>query len=219
MLDLLLSLVAPHLCLGCGTEGELWCDVCKTSAPPAAERCYRCHALSPGGRTCMTCRRASPLYAVLSATRYEGVPKQLIWKLKFERTMAGARPIADLIATRFEFISDVVMVPVPTSTNRVRQRGYDQTVLITKALARHAPLPFTSALIRLGQQQQHTASRQQRLTQLANAFRVVKPEAIQGKRVMLIDDVITTGATLEAAARALKQAGAKRVSALVFAQA
>lgn len=75
------------------------------------------------------------------------------------------------------------------------------------------------ALVRLGQQQQHTATRAQRLTQLAKAYTVPRPELVVGKYVVLVDDVITTGATLEAAARALKAAGAKRVSAVVFAQA
>jgi len=73
--------------------------------------------------------------------------------------------------------------------------------------------------MRLGQQQQHTTTRAQRLTQLTHAYVVPHPELIAGQHVVLVDDVITTGATLEAAARAVKAAGAKRVSAIVFAQA
>ena len=171
------------------------------------------------GRTCITCRRVSPLYAVRAATRYEGSIKEVIWHLKFERAQAGAIPLARLLVVRLRLPAEAIVMPVPTSTRRVRQRGYDQTVLIARSLARRTKLPYMQALTRLGKQQQHTASRVQRLTQLATAFQIMRPQMVQGKHIILIDDVITTGATLEAAARTLKAAGAKRVSAAVCAQA
>lgn len=219
MFDSILSLLAPHVCLACGLERSLWCVGCRTLAPVAIEQCYACHRLSPGGRTCKSCRHKSPLYAVRAATRYEGLAKQLIWKLKFERARAGFIPVAELIASRLSLPSNGVIVPISTSTNRVRRRGYDQTVLIAKRLARSAGSQYAAPLIRLGQQQQHTATREQRLKQLEHAFLVAHPESVHGKHIILIDDVLTTGATLAAAAKALKEAGAKRVSAVVFAQA
>src|SRR6185312_17317740 len=85
MFDALLSLIAPHICVQCGIEGTLWCEACRASAPLAVERCYKCHALSARGRTCVSCRRASPLYGVQAATRYENSAKRLIWRFKFER--------------------------------------------------------------------------------------------------------------------------------------
>jgi len=219
MLDSVLALVAPHICLQCKSEGSPWCAACRITAPLAAERCYRCHALSDGGRTCKHCRSASPLYSVQAATRYEGCAKQLIWKLKFDRAKAAAETLAVVIAARATLTADTILVPVPTSTSHVRQRGYDQVVLTTRHLARQTGREYASALMRLGQQQQHTTTRAQRLTQLTHAYVVPHPELIAGQHVVLVDDVITTGATLEAAARAVKAAGAKRVSAIVFAQA
>jgi len=219
MLDAVLSLVAPHVCLQCKAEGSLWCAACRTTAPLAAERCYRCHALSNGSRTCKSCRSASPLYSVQAATRYEGCAKQIIWKLKFDRAKAAAETLAEVMADRLTPAVDMVIVPVPTSTSRVRQRGYDQATLIARYFARHAGQKPVPALMRLGRQQQHTAARAQRLSQLSHAYIVPRPELVTGRYVVLVDDVITTGATLEAAARTLRAAGAKRVSAIVFAQA
>ena len=219
MFDTIIGLLAPHMCLGCGVEGTVWCGSCQVLAPPVAERCYKCHAISSGGRTCATCRRNSPLYAVQAATRYEGHLKQLVWKLKFERAYAAAPLLANVLAARSALPAGSILAPVPTSTKRVRQRGYDQSVLLARAVARITKHRYSSVLIRLGQQQQHTASREQRLAQLHDAFTVTRPDVVNGSHIVLIDDVITTGATLESAARALKAAGAKRVSAVVFAQA
>lgn len=219
MLDAVLSLIAPHICLQCQAEGALWCHACRAAAQLPAERCYRCHALSPGGRTCKRCRRASLLYSVQAAARYEGHAKQLVWKLKFDRAKAVAYTLAEIIASRTTLAENTVIVPAPTSTSRVRQRGYDQALLVAWYLAKRTSRHYTPALLRLGQQQQHTATRAQRLTQLASAYVVSRPALVAGRHVVLVDDVITTGATLEAAAQALKAAGAKRISAVVFAQA
>lgn len=219
MFDSIISLLAPHCCLACGVEGSLWCDACSQSALPVAERCYRCHKLSSDGRTCATCRRTSVIYSVRAVTRYEGVAKQLVWRLKFERARAAADTIAALMAARLDLPSGVIIAPIPTSTNRVRQRGYDQAQLIARGIARRTGHAYQSILLRLGQQQQHTASRKQRMVQLSEAFAVPSLARVRGSHIILVDDVITTGATFEAAARALKEAGAARVSAIVFAQA
>ena len=219
MIDHLLSFIAPHTCLQCGVEGSLWCDACRRTAPLAAERCYRCHRYSPAGRTCTACRRKSPLYSVRAATRYEGHAKRLVWRLKFVRARAGAYDAGELIVSRFALPDGAVMTPVPAVTGHVRRRGYDQSVLIARQIARRSGVPYAPLLLRHGQRQQRSAPRSQRLTQLADAFQPVRYERIQGAHVVLVDDVITTGATLEAAARALRAAGAKRVSAVIFAQA
>ena len=219
MLDALLSVIAPHTCLDCGAEGTLWCARCRQTAFIAPERCFRCHALSPKGRTCLTCQRSSALYSVQAATRYEAIAKQLIWRLKFERAQAAALEVAEIMAVRLPFAPDTLITHIPTSTNHVRRRGYDQAQLIAKRLAKQMHTPYRMLLLRLGQQEQHTASRVQRLAQLNQAFIAVNTDHVIGQHIILIDDVITTGATLDAAAHALRAAGAKRVSALVFAQA
>ncbi len=197
----------------------MWCSPCQNRALSVADRCYRCHRLSPAGRTCATCRRTSPLYSVRAATRYEGSSKQLVWRLKFDRARAAAWAAAAVMASRLPLPDSALIAAVPATTSHVRHRGYDQAVLLARAFARRTSLPTDLLLIRLNQKQQRGATRQQRLTQLEGAFDVRRPEVVAGRHIVLVDDVITTGATLEAAARALKAAGAKRVSAVVFAQA
>lgn len=219
MLDSLISIFAPHECLGCMRQGSLLCSDCAGELPVAAERCYRCRALSVGGRTCATCRRSSGLYSVRAATNYEGLAKQLIGRMKFSGAIAARRPLARLIVPLLPSGEDILLMHVPTASSRIRQRGYDHAGLLARELARQSSLPCAAYLRRTGQQRQTGASRKQRLEQLQHVFWVTRPEMIRGRRVVLVDDVLTTGASLEAAARALKTAGAKRVSAVVCARA
>ena len=108
-----------------------------------------------------------------------------------------------------------LVVPIPTATTRVRQRGYDQAKLLARAIARQTGLRYTNCLVRQGQAHQVGASRQARHNQLEGALRVKK--TVQGVCIILVDDVTTTGATLEAAASVLRQAGAQQIEALTFA--
>jgi ComF family protein len=218
MLDAIISLYAPHICLVCGKEGDLWCAQCRQLRRGLTERCYSCHKLSSGNRTCETCRRTSKLFAVYVAASYEGAAKELVGRLKFSGARAAIRPAATLMAPMMPDGAEVV-VPVPTASSRVRTRGYDQAVLLARSLAGRTSLLFAPILRRTGQARQVGASREQRRAQLHDAFRVGDMVAIRGRHVVLIDDVVTTGATLEAAAAALKSAGARRVSAVVFARA
>jgi ComF family protein len=145
--------------------------------------------------------------------------KRLLWGLKFH----GQRAVAPLLAQRMKSYivpaSIDLLVPIPTATSRVRQRGYDQAVLLTQELSRQSGLPSSRLLKRHGQAHQVGASRRQRLLQLRAAFRVSKQHHLTGKNILLVDDVLTTGATLEAAAAALKATGARRVYGIVAAQA
>jgi ComF family protein len=145
----------------------------------------------------------------------------LVWKLKFGRARAAADEIAAILAERTAFNdpSAVIITHVPTATNRVRQRGYDQAALIAKALASRHGIAYTPLLLRQGKHKQVGASRTARVSQLQQAFSPVRRKHIAGTHVVIVDDVVTTGATLTAAAAALKAAGARKVEAIVFAQA
>jgi len=140
--------------------------------------------------------------------------------MKYERAQSGIYEIAALITPLLGEISgSAVIAHIPTATNRVRMRGYDHTYLLARALSRSSTLPFRVLLARVGQTHQVGASRTERLKQLEGAFRPVHANAIEGRHIVLVDDVLTTGATLEAAARSLKRAGAQSVSAIIFAEA
>lgn len=218
ILDQFLSFLAPHECLGCGAEGPLICVNCALNLDPVPDRCYRCRKLSPDCLTCSGCRKQSRLKRVMVATIYDGVAKDLVWKLKFSGAQSAAKSLAIIMNQQIETSHDLLIVPVPTATSRVRQRGYDQASLIARELSKLSGLKYVSCLARVNQAHQVGAGRSQRLKQLTNAFRVTKSNLINTAHILLIDDVITTGATLESAAKTLRLAGAKRIDALVFAQ-
>jgi ComF family protein len=218
IIDKIISNIVPHDCLGCGYEGGIICTVCVANFKLVPERCYRCHRVSPAGRTCIVCRRQSHLYAVRAATVYDGLAKDMVWRLKFHGVQEAAAMMARQMAS-FGFDESAVLVPVPTATRRVRNRGYDQATLLARELGRQTGLPRADYVRRSGQTHQVGASRRERQRQLQAAFRIKPGSTTRDQHIILIDDVLTTGATLEAAARALKQAGVRRVSAIVFAQA
>ncbi|HET8709331.1 MAG TPA: phosphoribosyltransferase family protein [Candidatus Saccharimonadales bacterium] len=153
------------------------------------------------------------------ATAYQGVAKDAVWKLKFEGAQAAAHDMATVMAALLPVDAVTLLVPAPTATSHIRRRGYDQARLLARAVAKQTGLPHAPCLVRLGQQRQVGANRQQRFEQLAGAFRLAAGYDVTGKTILLVDDVLTTGATLEAAAAVLKQAGARRVEAVVFARA
>jgi len=199
-------------------EGKLLCADCADGLLVAPPRCYRCRRLSIKGRTCEACRRTSRLYAVQAATVYGGIGKDLVGRLKFSGARAAALTVAGAMSG-LDLPATCVIVPVPTATSRVRLRGYDQSVLIAKALARQTNREYVPCLRRIGQQRQVGASRTQRLQQMEQSFLVWDTSPLQGRQVVLVDDVMTTGSTLESAAAIVKAAGAKRVEAMVFARA
>lgn len=219
-LEQLVNWYAPHTCLGCGVEGAVLCEPCRADMKKAVARCYSCHKAAQGDFTCSACRRRSVLARVQAAQRYEDKAKSVVWRLKFDRAKAAHVDIAACMAPLFrELGANVVVTHVPTATGRIRRRGYDQAALIARNCAKQAGLSYTPLLFRIGQQRQVGARRQERARQLANAFAPAHSRRIQGAHVVLVDDVITTGATLESAAKTLKAAGAKKVEAIVFAQA
>lgn len=215
-----ISVFAPHTCLGCCQEGCLLCDGCVASLETIPSRCYRCKAVTYDYATCKSCARSTPLRHVIVYTHHQSLAKELLHRMKYERARAGTAEIAAMLETIVPILDGVtVLCHVPTATSRVRVRGYDHAFLIARSLEAHLKIPAKRLLGRIGQAHQVGSNRANRIKQLQGSFRPIHPEQIRGKHVLLVDDVLTTGATLETAARVLKKAGAKRVSALVFAQA
>lgn len=220
MIDNLARLFAPFLCLGCGREEDrLICEACVAEIPKVPSRCYLCKATTRSYDVCRACKPRTPLRKVAAWTRHEGLPKELIHAAKYERARAGLHEIAGMMVTLLPFFGkDIVLAHVPTASSRVRERGYDQAKVIARELSRASRLPHVNLLMRIGQAHQVGSSRSERRAHIEGAFRPVHVETIKGAHIVLVDDVCTTGASLEAAARVLKQAGAKRVDALVFSQ-
>ena len=113
---------------------------------------------------------------------------------------------------------EVIVTHVPTASKRIRQRGYDHAQLLARALVREHKLTYLPLLTRAGSARQVGSTRGTRLVQLSDAFRIIQTDRIRGASVLLVDDIVTTGGTLEAAARCLKQSGANQIDAVAFAQ-
>lgn len=221
MFEQIIRIYAPHVCVGCGLEVDsLLCDTCDSTLAGVPSRCYRCKSVSRDFETCHACRKTSPLDAVYVARHYDGLARAVVRKVKYERAQAGVDTMGRAATPLLDSCDrSAVLVPVPTATSRVRQRGYDQSQLFARSLGKMAKFDSRRYLARMGQAHQVGSTRAERLRHLEGAFRVTSSEDVAGAHVVLVDDVVTTGATLEAAARALRAAGAKRVDAVVFVQA
>lgn len=209
-----IDLFAPHYCCSCGAIGSLLCEYCKydiISEP--YEACILCHKLArPSENTCGSCTH-SFTKAWCAGDRREGL-KELINRYKFERTRAAHQPLAVLLHETLPALpADLAVVPVPTIAPHIRGRGYDQTALLAKRLARLRQLPYKPLLRRATTSVQRGATRVQRIEQAKRAF----VSAPCNGRYLLVDDIVTTGATLQFAAQALLDAGAKEIWVSVLA--
>jgi ComF family protein len=195
-------------------------------APPACAACDASLSGLPGARRAVLCpdldasRGRAPLVAF---ALFGGPLAAALRRLKYEDRPDLAGPLGHLLrrAARDAGLGADLVVPVPLHPVRLAERGYNQAALLGAATARELGAPLAArALVRT----RHTAAqarldRARRQGNVAGAFRARAPEQVRGKRVVLVDDVATTGATLAACAAALRGAGAASVSALVVARA
>ncbi len=219
LLERTISIIAPHHCFLCSKESNILCAACVEQVfgdGPAA--CALCGKPTIDGKVCRGCASQAALCHVWVASDYEGVVKRLIHAYKFERLRAAYMPLADGLQSALPYLSkDTVVVHIPTASTRIRQRGYDQSKLLAQEIARRGGWRHEALLHRQHQQRQVGASRAQRFAQAADAFEY-RGGSLTGVQVLLVDDVVTSGATLAAAARLLAAAGASQVDAVVVAK-
>jgi len=195
--------IAPPLCASCGR-----------SCRPEAVVCTRC------GRRLAA---AEPLLGngppgldrAWSSASHEGVARNLVAALKFRHLL----PVADLMADRIQWLAPAHMlsgavVPVPPAPSRLRRRGFDPAGELAGALAERLSSPLELCLVRRGGRRQVGRRRAERLGQPPR----IHATGIAPRSVLLVDDVLTTGATMTACAQALRAAGAARVVAVTFAR-
>ncbi|MBI4227660.1 MAG: ComF family protein [Candidatus Omnitrophica bacterium] len=225
----LVSLVFPPHCALCRTPGDdPLCPTCRQRLPrPAPPWCVGCgRALAGTGREvtrCAVCRDAAPPLAWgRAAYCYEGAARACVWRLKYHGRLELVHPMADrmLAAARLApaFACEVV-IPVPLHAVRARARGLNQAAALAAPIGRALGRPVRAdALIRRrATAPQSSLDVRRRRRNMAGAFAVARPEGVRGRRVLLVDDVVTTGATARACARALRRAGAVEVGVLAFA--
>ena len=219
-----LNLLFPQWCVGCGQEGDPICYSCCNSLPRVMPPlCPRCGRPQPNGILCSSCVSwSAEIDGIRSPFRFDGVMCQAIYQLKYRNLRALASPLAQLLNNYLitNPVPGEVLVPVPLHQRRLRERGYNQSTLLAKKLAKLTSLPAVSdCLIRQRHTppQARTSTVDERQSNVADAFTCCD-HRLRDKQVLLIDDVATSGATLDACAAALKAAGATSVWGLVLAR-
>jgi ComF family protein len=209
-----LDLLLPAACPGCGVEGTALCPGCRRflarrlDEPAGAPIGLRVSHPAGLAQLEWCCAYSGPARACLAALKYDGEQRLV-------------QPLAELMAARWQRagMGGDVLVPVPVHAARRRQRGFDQAELLARGVGRVLGLPVANALGRAAKTAaQHNLGRRARAANVGHAFVVTPAGAsqVRGRWVVLVDDVVTTGATLSGCAAALYAAGAAVVSGLAL---
>lgn len=244
----LLDLLFPRFCLGCGIEGIYLCDDCKATLEISEHRYCLCDknslrlpavatALQAGlpaqnkkGK-CQKCnsKKLSGLYFALSY-KEKPLTRKLIHFFKYSPYYVKdlAKPLASLIIEHILLLNenpnlllkDSTLIPIPLDKKKIKQRGYNQSEELAKELSKIIEIPFLANILIKTKYTlpQMELSEEERRKNLKNVFTCKNTDIIRGKKIFLIDDVYTTGSTMEECSRVLKEAGAKEVWGIAVAR-
>jgi ComF family protein len=225
----ILDVIFPPVCARCRKIGTLLCDDCLSQLVPVAEPvCSRCgrqlerQSAESASAACNACRDTPLLLDQMRAPLlYVEPASSIIHRLKYEGYFALAEPLGLLMAARWPcwMTPPDLVIPIPLHQKRQRQRGYNQSALLARPLANAKKLDYNSFALR---RIRHTKPQvglgpEDRAINVKDAF-VADPASVAGRNILLIDDVLTTGATMRSAAETLLSAGAASVSAYCLAR-
>lgn len=214
----------PPACGGCEGAGTHWCESCQSSTTIIGDDiCPKCGHPQTGGDTCQNCASLSPVFSFLrSWAIYNGPLRDAIHRLKYQQDMAlgeiFSRPMIQLLEV-LEWRVNLVL-PVPLSKERYQQRGYNQAGLLARPVALALNIPYQPKALERWRDtvSQVGLSADQRMDNVVGAFKASQG-LVKDRSILVIDDVTTTGATINSCAQALLQAGAREVFALTLARA
>lgn len=207
----LVELLTPSRCLGCGKSGRVACGECISARIiRKTPSCPGCNTLTREGRVCGRCRHGWSCSGVSVAARYDQLVRELVLGLKHQGDRELARVLAGLMVPSLPQAQFDLVTSVPSPPGRRRVRGHSPSQMIAREVALSLGLPYQELAIRLGNSRQVGQGRSERFRQVEGAF-LPLPKAGSVSRVLIVDDVLTTGATLNELARTLKGAGVKRV--------
>ena len=222
--EIALDILFPRYCVGCGKEGSFICDSClrfqPLIMPPVCPLCGRPQA---SGILCPDCIRwRAAIDGIRSPFRFEGVIQQAVYQLKYRNLRSIAPMLAKFLFNFIETnsVPGEILVPVPLHKSRIRERGYNQSTLLAKELAKLSGLPLVqNSLVKheKSMPQARSANVEERKKNVSGVFSI-SDGRLTGRSVILIDDVSTSGATLDACAGVLKKAGAASVWGLTLAR-
>lgn len=218
-------LLLPTTCLLCNEStprSSVLCGPCTAELPGIVDACDRCALPLPISGTCAHCLSRPPLWdAAIAAWAYSGTVPWLVRQFKFHRSLVHGKVLAHGLAERLchEAVQPDVIAPVPLHPLRLRERGFNQSLEIARPVGRRLGVPVEALLAQriISTAEQSGLDAGQRRRNVRGAFRVSAD--MRGLSVAVIDDVMTTGNTLEELVRALRRAGAQTVHVWVCARA
>lgn len=221
-----LDILFPRECLGCGQENVWLCEKCLAKIPfNLKEECPVCHRFSKAEKVCPQCQRKVFFDGVLAASFYDDpVVQKMIKNLKYNGLKELAWPLAQMMLQKLLYYGWFLeeswcLVPIPLHRKRYLERGYNQAELLALELQKLSQKPILSVLQRkYFTPPQADLSLNDRLINLKNVFYCPEPKKVKNKKILLIDDVFTTGTTLNEASKVLKKAGALEIWGLVVAK-
>lgn len=227
MINFLLDFIFPVFCQSCFAEGSYLCLVCQNKIDTTEQRCAVCGRASLLGLTHVNCASAhTALKGLLVASDYQNqAVRDLIWNLKYNGVQGIAGVLATIISDclvkhdLLDYFSDSIIVPVPLHKKRQRLRGFNQAELLARELARRLNLECCLVLKKTKPTaRQVELEKDQRLLNLVGSFEADALTSLSNKKIILVDDVAATGATLEECARALKTLNPREIWGLVVAR-
>ncbi len=231
MFDFIATLLFPKRCIRCRKSGEYICDNCfATISFLQYQLCGVCQKGSIDGLTHPKCRTKYGIDGIISSIAYKGIVKKLLYQFKYKPYLSDLKLILGKLL--FEgiiqhesfanYISDknVWITSVPLHKTRERRRGYNQSELLAKELSLSLKIPYHSVLTRDKQTKpQFELKKEERIKNILGAFSVNPKfqKKIKGKKILLVDDITTTGATIRECGKILKKGGASKVLGITLA--
>lgn len=203
------------------------CHRCYKGLPFISDhRCIKCSTplrMIEDGPTCEQCINSKYYFdRAISVVKYEADIKTLIYKFKYSSHTYLATTLGLIMAHKLkeEGIEADIIIPVPLHKNREKERGFNQATLIGKYISKEVNIPLdTDILIRTKNTEvMHNLTRRERLENVKEAFKVSNKRVIRNKDILLVDDIFTTGATVDACSKELVDSGARSVTVLTFAR-
>ncbi len=225
----------PPLCIACSdvlaiAEEKVFCRECRKRITYLTQsHCPVCGIIFPdspaGNHLCGPCLENKPHYTFArAALAYDGIIHDAIHQFKYGRNLACGKALACLLSDFYfpdmDWNAYDIIIPVPLHIRRLRTRGFNQSLILAHALGKKHGLRVDFSLLKRSKLTltQTGLDKKERENNIKRAFEVTSPDLIEAKNIILVDDVLTTGATINECAKTLKKAGARQVAAITLAR-
>jgi competence protein ComFC len=226
MLNMVLNLIFPRLCFGCQKRGKYLCNSCLREKVYVnwIQKCHVCSSETRLGLVHKECLERTYIDGLIWICLYEGVVERLLKDVKYSLVSDILNEISQIMCKFLRYYNinrDLLIIAVPIHKNKLKNRGFNQAGILAKLVAKSLNLEFYDVLVRVRKTKTQVGlSQMEREINLKNAF-VIMPKymhLIKDRSILIVDDVYTTGSTLNECAKVLKESGAKEVIGFTFAK-